>query len=77
MTNEQIEHMLPGPQWAAYRARLEQGQILTTRELAARLHVNPATIRAHVKAGSIPAFKVGRRWRYDLNLVMEALSHER
>ena len=41
MTNEQIEHMLPGPQWAAYRARLEQGQILTTRELAARLHVNP------------------------------------
>ena len=77
MTSKQIDRMLPGPQWARYRKRLRTERLLTTREIAAALRVDPATVRVYIKRGYIPAVKVGNRWRFDLAEVMEALHHDR
>jgi excisionase family DNA binding protein len=36
---------------------------LTLKEAAERLRVHINTIRIHVKAGQVPAFRIGRCWR--------------
>jgi excisionase family DNA binding protein len=37
---------------------------LTTREVLAYLHVNLRTVHRLIKAGKIPAVRVGRQWRF-------------
>jgi len=40
------------------------GELLTVKELAEYLKVNPMTIYRLVKGGKIPAFKVSSEWRF-------------
>ena len=44
-----------------------------TRKLAERLGISPATVRALAKAGTIPAYLVGRVLRFDPSEVEAAL----
>lgn len=37
--------------------------VLTVPEVASQLRVHPMTVRRMIKAGTLPAFKVGRDWR--------------
>ena len=48
--------------------------ILTADELAEILRLKPSTLRKMVREGKIPAIKLGRIYRFDLDKVMEALS---
>ncbi len=38
--------------------------IMTVAELATYLKCHPSTIYRHLKLGSIPAFKLGKDWRF-------------
>jgi len=40
------------------------GELLTVKELAEYLKVNPMTIYRLVKGGNFPAFKVSSEWRF-------------
>ena len=40
-------------------------QLLTTREIADKLKLNVETVRRKLRAGDIPARKIGRLWRVD------------
>lgn len=40
-----------------------------TRAAAKHLDLSEDTVRAHAKAGIIPAIKIGSRWRFDLEQV--------
>lgn len=42
-------------------------KILTVSELAAHLNVHRITIYRLLKSGSLPGFKIGRVWRFDLD----------
>ena len=42
-------------------------KILTVSELAEHLNVHRITIYRLLKNGSLPGFKIGRVWRFDLN----------
>ena len=46
-------------------------------EMARRLNTSPDTVRRMAKAGTIPAFKVGRDWRFFPSLVIAELSKPR
>ena len=39
-------------------------EILTTKEVAAYLHVHPLTVHKYAREGKIPAFKIGTDWRF-------------
>jgi excisionase family DNA binding protein len=39
--------------------------VLTVRELSNYLRVHPSTISRLLKTGQLPAFKVGRDWRFN------------
>ena len=39
-------------------------EIMTTEEAAQYLQVHPETLRSKVRAGEVPAAKVGRAWRF-------------
>lgn len=41
----------------------EPHDLMTVREVAARLRVSPATVYMWLKAGVLPAFKIGGTWR--------------
>ena len=43
--------------------------ILTTAEVARYLRVNPSTIYRLLKSKGLPAFKVGRDWRFNLEQI--------
>jgi len=47
--------------------------LLTAREVAAYLRLNPATVYRLAQAGEIPAVKVGRVWRFSRALLDEWL----
>lgn len=47
--------------------------VMTTREVAEYLKVKPTTIVRMVKEGKIPAYKFGRDWRYDKDIIDEWL----
>jgi len=42
-------------------------KILTVSELAEHLNVHRITIYRSLKGGSLPGFKIGRVWRFDLD----------
>jgi len=39
-------------------------QLLTIAEAATTLRLHPVTLRALAAAGKVPAFKLGRAWRF-------------
>ena len=47
--------------------------IMTTDQVAEYLGLNPLTVRRLAREGQIPAFKIGRQWRF----AREALEHLR
>ena len=51
---------------ANYRRRGDNmnDQMMTVAELAEYLKMKTVTIYKHAQAGSIPAFKVGSKWRF-------------
>jgi excisionase family DNA binding protein len=42
-------------------------RIVTTRELANYLKLTQVTIYKYANEGKVPGFKVGSRWRFDLD----------
>jgi excisionase family DNA binding protein len=48
---------------------MAEHRILTVSELAGHLNVHRITIYRLLKSGSLPGFKIGRVWRFDLDEV--------
>jgi excisionase family DNA binding protein len=46
-----------------------KGEILSLAEVSVFLHVSPATIHRLLKAQELPAFRVGREWRFFLKSI--------
>lgn len=42
----------------------KEKRLLTIDEIAEFLHMNPMTVYSWVKDGKIPAFKIGKVWRF-------------
>lgn len=51
-------------------------ELLTVRELAQYLKLNPATVTRKAARGEIPAIKVGRQFRFDKEHIDKWLSHQ-
>ena len=52
------------------------GQILTTKEVAEYLKLTEVTIYKYLKEGTIPACRVGGRWRFHKDKIDEWLRRE-
>jgi PTS system nitrogen regulatory IIA component len=52
-------------------------RLLTIDEVAVFLHMNPMTVYAWVKDGRIPAFKIGRVWRFRKTEIEEWLRKQK
>jgi excisionase family DNA binding protein len=39
-------------------------EILTTREVAELLKLHPKTVNKLAKSGRVPAYRIGRQWRF-------------
>ena len=46
------------------KAGVNAGEIMTVEQAAEFLHCHPKTVYRMVKAGQIPAFKLGSDWRF-------------
>ncbi len=46
-------------------------KVITVPEVAQYLRVHPSTVYRHLKRGDIPAFKLGRDWRFNLESIDE------
>ena len=44
---------------------MNEHEVMTVRDLAAYLQVHASTIYRLLKRGQLPAFKVGRDWRFN------------
>jgi excisionase family DNA binding protein len=44
-------------------------KIMTVRELSDYLRVHPTTVYRLLKAGKLPAFRVGSDWRFNVELI--------
>ena len=51
-------------------------KLLTVNELAEILDIKPNTLRQMARQGAIPTFKVGRVYRFDLDLVLQFFQQE-
>ena len=51
-------------------------RLLTTQEAAEFLRVSRATIRRWCKAGQLPAVRIGRQWRIDMDQLERVLAGE-
>jgi excisionase family DNA binding protein len=49
--------------------REQESRILTVRELAGYLHVDVSTIYRLVRKRELPAFRLGRDWRFKLEAI--------
>jgi excisionase family DNA binding protein len=49
--------------------REQESRILTVRELAGYLHVDVSTIYRLVRKKELPAFRLGRDWRFKLEAI--------
>ncbi|WP_182885182.1 helix-turn-helix domain-containing protein [Microbispora sp. H10885] len=47
--------------------------VLTTKELAAKLGLSAQTVRRMASAGQIPALRTGKDYRYSWNAVLDVL----
>jgi len=52
-----------------YDSKAERARILTLENVADYLRVHPSTIYRLLKKGQLPAFKVGRDWRFNLESI--------
>jgi excisionase family DNA binding protein len=43
---------------------MAEDNLFTVQELATYLRMKPVTIYKHAKAGKLPSFKVGAKWRF-------------
>jgi len=50
-------------------------EVLTTQEAAALLSVHPKTLLRQVREGTIPAARVGRRWKFSKRQLLAWLEH--
>lgn len=50
---------------------MRRPHIVTVKELSQYLRVHPATVYRLLKHEELPAFKVGKRWRFDLRQIDE------
>jgi excisionase family DNA binding protein len=53
------------PEHEARTVALSPSRYLSTAVIARRLAVTPRTIRLWAECGQVPAFKVGRKWRFE------------
>ncbi len=53
--------------------RLVLREILTVQELAERLKLPESTVEEMARSGKLPAFRIGRHWRFDLDLLKKEL----
>jgi excisionase family DNA binding protein len=71
MTDRQLERMMPGAHWARSRAKLkkesmERMKFMSAAEVAEYFGIHENTVRNLTKKGEIPAARIGRQFRYDL-----------
>ena len=52
-----------------YETKTERARILTLENVAQYLRVHPSTIYRLLKKRQLPAFKVGRDWRFNLESI--------
>ncbi len=55
--------------------RLILREILTVQELAERFKLPESTVEEMARTGKLPAFKVGKHWRFDLDLLKKELDN--
>jgi excisionase family DNA binding protein len=48
-------------------------EILTIREVAELLKLHPKTVNKFALAGKLPAYRIGRQWRFRKSEVLRAL----
>ena len=46
------------------------GDILTAKELASYLKLRESTVRNFAKRGDLPAIKIGRHWRFEMEKIL-------
>ena len=51
-------------------------EVLDIEEVAKLLHVNEWTIYRLLKKGKIPAFKVGKQWRFKRDILERWMEHQ-
>ena len=59
--------------WHSYLRR--RNTALTSTELCELINVHPVTLREWARAGRVPAYRIGREWRYDPDEVADWLDH--
>ena len=59
--------------------RVSHSEVITLEELATYLRISKSTVYRCVRLGQLPAFRVGRQWRVNLESVQNHLveSYER
>ncbi len=55
----------------------KEKRLLTIDEIAEFLHMNPMTVYSWVKDGKIPAFKIGKVWRFRQTEIDEWLKKQK
>ncbi len=58
---------------SSMETRLVLREILTVQELGKRLKLPKSTVEELARTGKLPAFKVGKHWRFDLDLMKKEL----
>ena len=53
----------------SYETKADRARILTLENVAQYLRVHPSTIYRLLKKRQLPAFKVGRDWRFNLESI--------
>ncbi|MDP9158795.1 MAG: helix-turn-helix domain-containing protein [Acidobacteriota bacterium] len=48
-------------------------KLLTTKQAAKHLLIHPKTLERKARAGEIPGYRVGRRWKFRLSLLDQFL----
>jgi excisionase family DNA binding protein len=48
-------------------------EILTTREVAELLKLHPKTVNKLAKSGRVPAYRIGRQWRFRKSEILKLL----
>jgi len=48
--------------------------LLTVKELTADLRFHPATIYRRLELGQLPAFRIGKGWRFDIETLIADVS---
>lgn len=44
---------------------MNESKVLTVQDVATRLHVHPITVYRLIRSAKLPAFRIGRIWRFN------------